>query len=110
MTIFLPRSFTTYSIVIQIQKDNKLLEAKLLFLHLMSGLVSFECWYSVSEERCSPCNTDLGRLEMKFKKCDSLMCWAAKGLDPEMLEVTGQGTTLDRYFIILIFYIALSYQ
>lgn len=38
------------------------------------------------------------------------MCWAAKGLDPEMLEVTGQGTTLDRYFIILIFYIALSYQ
>lgn len=108
MTIFLPRNFTIYSIVIQIQKDNKLLEAKLLFLHLMSGLVSFECWYSVSEERCCLCITDLGRLEMKFKKYGSQMSWGAKGLDPEMLEVTAQGTTLDRYFIKLIFYIALS--
>lgn len=110
MTIFLPRSFTTYSTVIQIQKDNKLLEAKLLFLHLMSGLVSFECWYSVSEERCSPCITDLGRLEMKFKKYDSWMSWAAKGLDPGMLEVTAKGTTLDRYLIVLVFYIELRYQ
>lgn len=100
VTIFLPRTFTTYSIVIQIQKDNKLPEVKLLFLHLMSGLVSFECWYWVSEERCSPCITDLGRLEMKLKKYDSWMSWAAKGLDPGMLEVPAQGTTLDRYFIL----------
>lgn len=47
---------------------------------------------------------------MKFKKYDSLMSWAGKELDPEILEVTGQGTTLDRHFVILIFYIALSYQ
>lgn len=110
VTIFLPRSFTTYNIVIQIQKDNKLLEAKLFFLHLMSDLVSFECWYWVSQERCSPCITDLGRLELKFKKYDSWVFWAAQGLDPAILEVTARGTTLDRCFIVLVFYIALSYQ
>lgn len=109
MTIFPPRSFTTYSIVIRTQKDNKFLEAKLLFVHLMSGLVSFECWYLVSEGTCSPVS-DLGWLEMKFKKYYSQMPWAARGLDPEILEVTAQGSTLYRYLIVLMFYIALSYQ
>lgn len=87
-----------------------LVEAKLLVLHLMTGLVFFECWYSLSEEGCSPCIVDLGKLETRFGKCDNQMCWAAKGLDPEILEHTGQGPTLDRYFIMLIFYVALSCQ
>lgn len=76
----------------------------------MSGLVCFECWYWVSEERHSPCITDLGRLELKFKKHDSWIFWAAMGFDPAIVEVTAQGTTLDKCFIVLVFYIVLSYQ
>lgn len=72
-------------------------EAKLLVLHLIRGLVSFEYWYSVSEEGWSPYIRDIVRLETRSGKCDSQMCLVAKGLDPEILEVTGQGSTLDRY-------------
>lgn len=48
-----------------------------------------ECWFSVSEKGHSPCILDLGRLETRFGKCDSQICCAAEGLDPEIMDVTG---------------------
>jgi len=58
----------------------------------------------------SPCIIDLGGMETRFGKCDSQMSCVAKGIDAEILEVTGQGPIKDSYFIVLIFYVMLSYH